>query len=151
MLLDWRCQLNRLEQFSRRAGEDGHAVRRRPHLRLEIAPDLVQVAIEAFALGRVLRVGAPACLELFANERLILIPAVLSRLCIEIQADHWVWCRFECRKAVELFSQSHTGSSSITGRVPRAGLESSASLVPVVASPSRPESRVTRHQKLHML
>jgi hypothetical protein len=51
---------------------------------------------------------------------LVLIPAVLSGLCIEIETDDRVWRRFESRKPFELFSQGHTGSSSITYHPPHA-------------------------------
>ena len=107
VLLDGRVELDRLENFSRRAGENRQSVRRWLELAFEICRDSLEIPVEALALRRSSRICPAARLELLPDERLILIAPSLVRLCIEIKTDDRIWYRFEPGESVELFGNGH--------------------------------------------
>jgi hypothetical protein len=109
--VDRGIQLQRLEQLAGRAGEDCQAVAGWLQFGVQVPRDPFEISVKALPFWRAGWIGPATRLQFLPDECLVLIPAVLAGLGIEIQTYDWVWCRFERRQSRELISQCHTPPS----------------------------------------
>src|SRR5918994_576446 len=118
MLLDGALELHRLEEIvGARAGEDGDAVCQRAKVFGHPALDPLDIAVIALPVGAPGLEGAAPCRQLQTEEPVYVVPPMLGRLSIQIEANDWKCGRGKTDQTFELALQQRRHASSSTDKL----------------------------------